>query len=92
MPNTKRPYQWDYDGSCKPGGRSAYSGCSTFSVGIFQWVPRGNGKGIKRGKVVQRVKGSTSAPDEVYAKAQMICAVRERLATATALTTPAERT
>ena len=81
MADEKRPYQWDYDGSCKPGGPSGYSGCATFSVGIFQWVPRGSGKGLKRGKVVQRIKGgmSTDAVAEVFAKARAECARREKL-------------
>jgi hypothetical protein len=44
---------WDYDGSCAPGGDSVRWG--TFSVGIFQWEARASGKGIKRGKVVKRI-------------------------------------
>lgn len=32
----------------------------TFSVGIFQWVPRSGGKGVKPGKVLVRVSGLTN--------------------------------
>jgi hypothetical protein len=43
---------WDYDGACVNE-----SGWETVSIGIFQWILRANGKGVKRGKVVKRIRG-----------------------------------
>lgn len=56
---------WDFYGSCAPG--NAYYGYITFTLGIFQWLPAR--RGVKRGKVVQRVKGYSSKPKVAYAKA-----------------------
>jgi len=67
-------WRWDFDGQCAPG--KLWSGGLTFSVGIFQWIPKRGGRGlrgeIKHGPVVQRVKGSTSNPNEVFNKAREI--------------------
>ena len=60
---------WDYDGYCVPGHEYSV-GRLTFSVGIFRWVARASGKGIKRGKVMQRIRGYTSNPQEVYDRAE----------------------
>lgn len=62
----------DYDGACKPGGFFRYS---TFSVGIFELVPKASGKGTKRGKVKVRVSGPTESPELVYTKAAEIAAL-----------------
>lgn len=75
-----RAYQWDFGGSCAPKNAGAGWGsrCETFSLGIFQWVPKSGGRGLrgqlKRGKVIRRVKGFTAAPEEAYAKARAIVA------------------
>lgn len=66
------PYEWDFDGACAPGG--GWATHLTFSLGIFQWVPKSGGKGLKRGKVIKRVKGYMSAPDEAFEKARGIVA------------------
>ena len=42
---------WDYDGACL-----TWSGASV-SLGIFQWVPKSSGRGVKRGPVQKRIKG-----------------------------------
>jgi hypothetical protein len=42
-------------------------------VGIFQWLPKKRGKGLKRGTVKYRVRGNSDKPTEVYEKAQAIC-------------------
>ncbi len=63
--------KWDYDGQCAPA--STQVRFDTFSVGIFQWLPKSRGKGLKRGKVVARVKGSTSDAEMVYAEAARTC-------------------
>jgi hypothetical protein len=59
-----------YDGSCKPGGQTL-CGQQTFSVGIFQWVPKASG-GLKKSKVKVRVYGSVDYPDSVYDRAEEI--------------------
>ncbi len=73
--------EWDFDGSCAPkehGGHSPLgAGQQTFSLGCFQWVRRGRlgtGEGLKKGKIMYRVKGQVSAPDEAYQKAREYCA------------------
>ncbi len=59
----------DYDGSCAPNAPCAFSHI-TFSVGIFQWMPKADGKGIKRGKVIKRIKGYSSEPAIVFKMAE----------------------
>lgn len=46
-----------FSGSCAPGNAFAHSGQETFSVGIFEWLPKSSGSGLKRGPVKVRVKG-----------------------------------
>lgn len=67
-------WQHDFDGSCAPraNGVPKYTAQETFSVGIFQWIPRHNGEGCKRSAVKVRVKGRCNRPDSVYAKAREI--------------------
>ena len=61
-----------YRGSCAPGSGCAY-GYETFSVGIFEVVPKAGGKGTKRGGPVKvRVKGRMSDPQAVYDVADKI--------------------
>jgi hypothetical protein len=65
-------YRWDFDGACAPEDEStsfARRLNMTFSVGVFQWIPTKDGKGLKRGKVVKRITGSTSYPEHVYKEA-----------------------
>lgn len=70
-PETARPYEWDYDGSCAPGRPESSGWMETFSLGIFQWVPTKDGKRLKRGKVVKRIKGRSFNPEECYKRAQV---------------------
>lgn len=63
----KSAYTWDFDGACAPD-KASYS-FITFTLGIFQWIPKNNGKGVKRGKVIKRIKGYTSLAQEAYIKA-----------------------
>lgn len=61
-----------YSGSCAPGSGCAY-GYETFSVGIFEVVPKASGKGTKRGGPVKvRVRGLVSDPQAVYDAAARI--------------------
>jgi hypothetical protein len=65
----------DYSGSCAPG--QAWSG-NTFSVGIFQWVPKASGKGLKKTAVKVRVRGYSSDPKQVYRLAEIFCDMLDR--------------
>lgn len=68
-----REYLFDWDGACKPSG-SAYAYISrTFSIGIFQWIPA-KGGGLKKSKVLKRIKGYSSEPQKVYDEAERTCA------------------
>ena len=68
----------DFDGSCAPFGREAFFGQKTFSVGIFQWLRKSSGKGLKRGPVKVRVSGYVSDADKVYARARLIVGELDR--------------
>lgn len=60
-----------FSGACAPGQRYGGFGL-TFSLGIFEWVP--TKKGLKKSAVKVRVKGPTSKPELVEAKAREIAA------------------
>ena len=61
-----------WSGSCDPKKMRFQGIFQTFSVGIFEMVPRRGLPGTKRGKVKVRVSGSASDPDAVYGKARAI--------------------
>lgn len=44
----------------------------TFSVGIFQWVPKASGFGVKPSKVLVRVSGPGTMPGAVDARVAQI--------------------
>lgn len=73
---------WDYDGACKPNPVTEQpvlgGSWQTFSVGVFQWVAKSRGTGVKRGKVVKRISGPVSDPASVYAKAEAFCVEKEK--------------
>jgi len=73
---------WDYDGSCAPTSFTKVPWNRTFSVGIFQWVPRSSKKEVKRGMTVKRITGRVSDPEAVYAKAEAYCQLQEARANA----------
>ena len=60
----------DFSGSCTPDKTFYWN---TFSVGIFEWVQKAGGKGLKKSAVKYRVKGYSSNPEAVYARAKEIC-------------------
>ena len=65
-------------GSCDYSGywSSDSNSCSlnnTFSVGIFKWLSKKTGHGLKKSKVLFRVKGYVSNPSLVYKTAIKIC-------------------
>jgi hypothetical protein len=45
----------------------------TFSVGLFQWLPKAGGGGLKKSKTI-RVNGYVADPEAVYNKARELCA------------------
>lgn len=70
----QKPGTHAFAGSCAPGALNQLSGGQeTFSVGIFEWLPKANGKGVKKGPVKVRLRGSMSDPDEVYSAARRVC-------------------
>lgn len=68
--------QHGYDGACMPGGAHECKSFmqETFSVGVFEWVAKSSGKGVKRGPVKVRVRGPFSEPEKVFDKAREIAA------------------
>jgi len=63
---------YDFDGAYTPGNASMFHR-QTFSVGIFRWVPKASGKGVKRSAVIKRIRGLMSNPEDVYRRAQAEC-------------------
>ncbi len=61
-------YRWDYERN----PWDSAGGATTFSVGVFQWLPKAGGKGLKKSKSI-RVLGYTAEPLRVYTKAQELC-------------------
>lgn len=71
---TIKAYKHGYTGSLAPfGGEPKFSSQSTFSVGIFQWLPKKTGVGLKKSAVKYRVRGYVSNADAVYTRAKEIC-------------------
>jgi hypothetical protein len=64
----------DFEGMCAPGGPDEY-GPKTFSLGIFEVIPKKSGIGTKRGKVKARVGGYSNNPGPVYKRARQIVAL-----------------
>lgn len=70
---TAQPHEWDWDGAEIPSKWINPPQFETFSVGIFQWVPKVSGRGLKRAKAIKRIRGLTSNPWEVFQKAREEC-------------------
>ncbi|HEY2588403.1 MAG TPA: DUF4304 domain-containing protein [Tepidisphaeraceae bacterium] len=66
--STPVAYQWTFDRT--PFGD--HDEFSTFSVGVYQWVPKSSGKGLKKSKTI-RVVGYVVEPDKVYERAEQLC-------------------
>ena len=61
-------YQWDYEHTdCD--SNPLYD---TFSVPVFQWIPKASGKGLKKSKTI-RVNGYTADPQRAYDRAAELC-------------------
>ncbi len=68
-PGEPQPYQWSYDRSPLD---TDPRGFTTLSVGVYQWLPKAGGKGLKQSKSI-RVMGYTAEPQRVYDKADELC-------------------
>lgn len=69
------PYKHDFSGHCAQGEKGCWvnrGGQNTFSLGIFQWIPKSTGKGLKKSAVKVRVHGYISDSKVVYQKAREI--------------------
>ena len=69
---------WDFDGGCKPkmdSGPTAMN--ATFSVAVFQWLPKSSGNGLKRSKSIKRISGPIRDVEMVYARAELFCAAKD---------------
>lgn len=72
--------RYDFDGAGVlpgvPGDWRTFPGQQTFSLGVFRYVERADG-GLKRGKVVRRVKGyfgaGDHAPERAFEEAERVC-------------------
>jgi hypothetical protein len=63
---------YSFSGSCAPIPGTC-GPWETFSVGIFQWQEKARGPGLKPGKAIIRVTGSTDNPSAVYEMAMDLC-------------------
>ena len=61
----QQAYNWTYDRSEFDSSGDMYS---TFSIGLYQWLPKASGKGFKKSKTI-RVKGYVADPESAYQKA-----------------------
>ena len=70
----KEAYKHDFSGSLAPdiNGTTKFR-VDTFSVGCFQWLPKKNGKGLKKSAVKFRVRGYVRDAEDVYSAAEKIC-------------------
>ena len=64
-------FKHDFDGACIPK-EGVISSYKNFSVGVFQWVPKARGKGLKRGPVKVRVSGLCQSSELVFSVARGI--------------------
>lgn len=49
------------------------SASNTLSVGIFQWIYKADGHGLKKSKAVYRVKGPADMWQEINERARSLC-------------------
>ena len=76
MKNNENIYHFDYSGQCDPA--TANTRWKTFSVGVFVWLPKASGRGLKKSKAVKRIIGQTKNPESAYAEAQAYCAKMQK--------------
>ena len=61
-------FEWAFDRNPWDADTAA----ATFSTGVYQWLPKASGKGLKKSKTI-RVTGYVAEPARVYEKAQELC-------------------
>ena len=61
-----------WEGACAPKGPLNTLGMQSFSVGVFQWLPKTSGMGLKRSPAKVRVVGPMNEPEKVYEKAYWV--------------------
>jgi len=66
-------HRHDFSGGCSPKEMGRFPGQETFSVGIFEWLPKASGHGLKKGPVKVRVRAFCCAVEEVERVARRIC-------------------
>lgn len=69
----KKVGEHDFHGKCSPGEKDYSHTFESFSVGIFKIEGKASGKGLKQGKILVRVSGSTDYPERVFDEARRIC-------------------
>ena len=62
--------KYDYDK--QSAEHFASWGGNSFSIGIFQWLLKSNGKEMKRGKVIVRIHASPSQIEKAFETAEEI--------------------
>ena len=66
-------HDWDFPEFARYRYEDGEIRFETFSIGIFRWVPTKDGKGLKRGKAIMRLKGLTKDPEPVFRRAEALC-------------------
>lgn len=72
---TARAFEFDFVGEYDPlnANRRNLFHSKTFSVRVFQWIPRASGKGLKKSKCLKRIRGYVAQPEIVHEKAEQEC-------------------
>lgn len=60
-------HDYDKENACTESGWN-----KTFSLGIFKWEIKNNGKSMKKGKAVVRVSGLVENKEKVFSEAERI--------------------
>lgn len=61
--------KYDYD---KQAAEKMADKCQSFSVGVFRWVMKSNGKEMKRDSVLIRIKGKSENRKQVFDRAEKV--------------------
>jgi len=78
QPIPKPAGTWDYWGKLDPSHWISRIYWQTFSVGVFQWIAKSNGKGVKRGKSIKRFSGFVADPECVYRQVRAFIEEQEK--------------
>lgn len=68
--------RYDFEGFCDPTTKDRVAHkykFSTFSVRVFQWITKRNGKDLKKSKAVYRIRGRVEDAFKVHRRAEEIC-------------------